>query len=53
MNPVILYKKISHEFENKLNRDLTEEEDNLLKWIANQKFTEEDNRRSKRQPYQY
>ncbi|GAA0590128.1 hypothetical protein GCM10009001_02600 [Virgibacillus siamensis] len=52
MNPVILHKKMSHEFQNKLNRRLTKQEDEFLEWMVNQKFREEDNRRNEQHLYQ-
>ncbi|WP_165767997.1 hypothetical protein [Virgibacillus indicus] len=47
MNSVILYKKMCHDFQNKLNRELTDKEHDFVKWIVNQKFEKEDSQRNK------
>lgn len=41
MEPVILYIKLSKEFESKLNRKLTNNEEEFLKWIVQEKRNEE------------
>ncbi|OZU87597.1 hypothetical protein CIL03_16030 [Virgibacillus indicus] len=49
MNSVMLYKKMCHEFQYKLNRELTNNEHDFIKWIVNKKV-EEDSQENNHSP---
>lgn len=52
MNTIILYEKMCHDFQTKLDRELTDKEHDFLKWIVNQKFENEDSQRNESLPSQ-